>query len=42
MADALDSLIKGLEKQGYEIVPVSQLIYQEKYHMKEDGRQVKN
>ncbi len=42
MADALDSLIKGLEKQGYEIVPVSRLIYEDKYHMKEDGRQVKN
>lgn len=42
MADALDSLIRGLEKQGYEIVPVSQLIYTEKYHMNEDGRQVKN
>lgn len=42
MADALDSLIKGLEKQGYEIVPVSQMIYYEKYHMREDGRQVKN
>ena len=42
MADALDSLIRGLEKQGYEIVPVSQLIYTEKYHMNEEGRQVEN
>ena len=41
-ADALDSLIKGLQKQGYEIVPVSQLIYWEKYHMNADGRQIKN
>ena len=42
MADALDSLINGLEKKGYEIVPVSQLIYWEKYHMDADGRQIKN
>lgn len=42
MSDALDSLIKGLKKQGYEIVPVSQLIYRERYHMNEKGRQMKN
>ena len=41
-ADALDKLISGLKKQGYEIVPVSQLIYKEKYHMNTEGRQMKN
>lgn len=41
-ADALDALIKGLKKQGYEIVPVSKLIYHEDYHMDAQGRQIKN
>ena len=41
-ADALDALINGLKKQGYEIVPVSELIYKEDYHMNGEGRQIKN
>lgn len=41
-ADALDDLILQLKKQGYEIVPVSQLIYKEKYHMDTEGRQISN
>ena len=41
-ADALDQLIDGLEKKGYEIVPVSQLIYKEGYHMDVNGRQIKD
>ena len=41
-ADALEKLIDGLEKQGYEIVPVSQLIYKEKYHLDREGRQMGN
>lgn len=41
-AQALEKLIAGLKEQGYEIVPVSQLIYTEKYHLNGDGRQVKN
>lgn len=39
-AEALEKLIGGLEKQGYEIVPVSQLIYKEKYHLNGKGRQM--
>lgn len=39
---ALESLIAGLEEQEYEIVPVSQLIYREKYHLNSDGRQIKD
>lgn len=41
-ADALERLITGLKKQGYEIVPVSRLIYKEKYHMNSEGRQIRN
>ena len=41
-ADALDALIKGLKRQGYEIVPVSELIYREDYHMNGEGRLIKN
>ncbi|MDE7014504.1 MAG: polysaccharide deacetylase family protein, partial [Kineothrix sp.] len=39
-SQALEKLIDGLEKQGYEIVPVSQLIYKEKYHLNGEGRQM--
>lgn len=41
-ADALDALIDGLKKKGYEIVPVSELIYKKDYHMDVTGRQIKN
>lgn len=39
-ADALDTVITGLQEEGYELVPISQLIYKDKYHMKADGTQV--
>lgn len=39
-ADALERVITGLQDKGYEIVPISQLIYKDKYHMKADGTQV--
>lgn len=39
-ADALDAVITGLQDKGYELVPISQLIYKDKYHMKADGTQV--
>ena len=39
-ADALDAVIVGLQDKGYEIVPISELIYKDKYHMKADGTQV--
>lgn len=41
-AEALDTLITELKNQGYEFVPVSQLIYREKYHMNVEGRQIKD
>lgn len=39
-ADALEELIKGLKEKGYEIVPVSELIIKENYHMEADGTQI--
>lgn len=41
-AQALDALLTGLEEKGYEIVPVSELIYREDYHMDVTGRQIKD
>ena len=40
--DALETMITGLKEKGYEIVPVSGLIYKEDYHMDVTGRQIKN
>lgn len=41
-ADALEKVITGLQEKGYEIVPISELIYKEDYHMDVTGRQIKN
>ena len=41
-AHALDMMIKKLREQGYEIVPVSELIYREDYHLDHEGRQIRN
>jgi len=38
-AIALPSLIKNIKKAGYKLVPVSELIYREKYYMDYTGRQ---
>ena len=38
-AQALDSMIKGLKEKGYEIVPISKLIYTKNYQMDHEGRQ---
>lgn len=40
--DALETVIKNLQDNGYQIVPVSELIYKEDYHMDHTGRQIKN
>lgn len=42
IAEALDELITKLMDQGYEIVPVSELIYQEDYHIDNKGKQILN
>lgn len=39
-AEALESLITGLQEKGYEIVPISELIYKDNYHMDVTGRQI--
>ena len=38
-AQALDSIIRGLKEKGYEIVPISKLIYTKNYQMDHEGRQ---
>lgn len=40
--DSLEQVIQGLQTQGYEIVPISQLIIKENYHMDTAGQQVPN
>ena len=39
-AEALESVITGLQSQGYEIVPISQLINTENFHMDGTGLQI--
>lgn len=38
-AQALPKVIEGLKAQGYEIVPISKLIYKDNYQMDATGRQ---
>ncbi len=38
-AEALETMISNLQGLGYEIVPISELIYQENYEMDVNGRQ---
>lgn len=39
-AQALEQVIQELITQGYEFVPVSELIYRKDYHMDHEGRQI--
>lgn len=39
-AQALDTMLTTLKEAGYEVVPVSQLIIRENYHMDHEGRQI--
>lgn len=39
-AQALDTMITTLKEQGYEFVPISELIIRENYHMDHEGRQI--
>lgn len=41
-AEALPVVIEKLQAAGYQIVPVSELIYKENYHLDVTGRQIKN
>lgn len=38
-AEALPQIIAGLKERGYEIVPISELIYQDGYSLDHEGRQ---
>lgn len=40
IVQALDTLLTTLENDGYEIVPVSELLYQDGYHLNFKGRQI--
>ena len=41
-AKALDAMITDLKEKGYQIVPISELIYIGEYHMNHEGRQIKD
>lgn len=41
-AAALDEMIACLKEEGYEFVPISELIYRDGYHMDVTGRQIKD
>lgn len=41
-AQALPTVIETLQAEGYEIVPISELIYKDDYHLDVTGRQIKN
>ena len=41
-AQALDAMITTLKEKGYQIVPVSELILRDNYHMNTEGRQIPN
>jgi peptidoglycan/xylan/chitin deacetylase (PgdA/CDA1 family) len=39
-AEALDEMLTNLKNQGYEIVPISELIIRENFHMDVTGQQI--
>ena len=39
--DALERVIVGLQEKGYEIVPVSEMIYTNNYEINHAGEQIK-
>lgn len=41
-AEALDELLTNLKAQGYELVPISELIMRENFHMDVTGRQIED
>ena len=41
-AQALDTVISRLQEAGYELVPLSQLVYRENYRIDHEGRQIPN
>lgn len=41
-ADSLDKLLTNIEKKGFKIVPVSELIYSDNYKIDANGTQKRN
>jgi peptidoglycan/xylan/chitin deacetylase (PgdA/CDA1 family) len=39
-AEALDEMLTNLKGQGYEIVPISELIIRDNFHMDATGKQI--
>lgn len=39
-AEALDELLNELQAKGYKIVPISELVYRDHYHLNVQGRQI--
>lgn len=39
-AEALPKIIEGLQSKGYEIVPISELIIKDNYHLDNTGKQI--
>jgi peptidoglycan/xylan/chitin deacetylase (PgdA/CDA1 family) len=42
IVEYLPIIIERLQSEGYEIVPISQLIYRDNYSMDSTGRQIQN
>ena len=40
-ADSLDMLLKNIKQKGFEVVKISDLIYQENYTINNNGTQIK-
>jgi len=41
-AEALDDMLTNLKEQGYELVPISELILRDDFHMDVTGKQIAN
>ena len=39
-AEGLNQIIRTIKDLGYEIVPVSEMIYQDNYEINHEGRQI--
>ena len=41
-ANGLQKILDTIREEGYEVVPLSELIYEDNYTINHEGRQVKN
>lgn len=41
-AKGLQKILDTIREEGYEVVPLSELIYEDNYTLNHEGRQVKN